>query len=183
MKTTSLYVDILIIGFMPIVWIVIFAMAFEHDFDWVDFLIYDYKALGLMFLIIVAYVFGLIFDYINAWVIQVFRTKSDGGVSGISVVELLYKSKDIQEFLDNHFSRLRIMRGVVVHSLVIGFAIIVYRYNQSWDFERFWKEGLMIFSGVVIFFLMSLFSYKRRHKVYLNYLSEAKRLLIENEIR
>jgi hypothetical protein len=178
MRTTSLYVDILIIGIISSTWILALFVAFGLDYSKLLTLLESHALMAIILFTVLSYVLGLIFDYINASIFEYFKSKQEKErLKGISTIQILHHSPEIHGFLDNHYSRLRIMRAVILHSPMLGLISIALLLGSDRDSCAKFVVGFLIVAFTGLFIFISLHSYKLRNRVYINYLAEAKRCM------
>ncbi len=180
MGTTLLIVEILIIGFQVLFWIILlFLDFFGFKFN-VLYLIKENIGLSLILLTIMGYSLGIIFDSFIAWIFN--RLKLDKHLfetkDGLNVINILHKNPEIHKFLDSQFSRYRLVRATLFNlpiiTIVLTISILIFYYNEK-------VNTTLLGSFVLIFgILLTLITYKAwkaRLDQYKKYVFKAYELL------
>lgn len=90
MRTTTLFVDILIIGMLSFIWIMGVLFAFFLPANSFFTLLEKYTIVSAAALISIVYVLGILFDYTNAWVFEGFKSqKEKTELERISVIKII----------------------------------------------------------------------------------------------
>ena len=163
MATTHLFVELLVIGFGALAWIVLlFAAVFGYDISAIkDQLL----PLGALFPILsLAYVFGILTDRVADWIFDwlwedtqyskiygdEFKTDSYFEDRRTLVVE----SPELWQFIEYGRSRLRICRGWALNSLLLLLALVVYAaLGKGAAVLRGWP---LVFMGLALILLAFL---------------------------
>lgn len=151
MTTTHLFVELLVIGFGAIAWLVVLgATVFGYD---LDHSLLSWQA--LVPLLSVVYVLGIVIDRVADWLVgpldrrhleQYFKEDKDAYFSGRRM--LVVYGPALWAHLEYGRSRLRICRGWALNSLLLMVTITVYAWvhnppslNPCW---RLWAANLML---------------------------------------
>jgi hypothetical protein len=144
-----------------------------------EYLFNNFSVIAGLFLLVLSYILGVIMDYINASIFECFKSQKEKDFykKHVSVIWILHNYPDIQKFLDMHYSRLRITRAVIVNTPAISLALFcsVLNHSHAGDISIGHTSFLIFISGL-IFFFVSIVSYKKRMKTYFKYISQTLRL-------
>jgi hypothetical protein len=178
MNTTALLVDILVVGFQVLIWILGFTFSFFIPPHVVKQLV-SYSPGGTLFVvIIISYILGIIFDYIIAICFYRFKTKKERDVyKDVSIVKIIASDKEVHKLLNNQYERLRISRGTLFNLPLITLSICccIYNINLGLKMSTFYSIVATILIGT-LFTILAFISWKRRNKVYLEYIIQTKNL-------
>lgn len=178
MKTTALFVDILIIGLLAFLWIAGLSFCFFISTDWILEILSKYEIIGTLLIFSLIYVLGIMFDYTNAWIFTFFKSSDDKEIlKDVSVIKILHDNPEVQKFLDNHYSRLRIARATIISiPLIFGTASCLLFKNPEISSLPNCTSQITLWLIMVIAFVLSIHSYRLRNKTYRNYLKETLKL-------
>lgn len=181
MNTTNLLVDILIVGIQVLTWIL--GLVFTFVIDPTKFTLKYESPLMILLLISIAYILGVVFDYIIAIAFGKFKSKEEIEVyKNISTIEMSEKIPTAHKYLENQYARLRIARSTLINIPVITLTSVIFILVNKFE-NLFLPYGLISISIVgVTLTILSYFSWKKRNSTYINYLIQAKKLIKSNEV-
>lgn len=114
------------------------------------------------------------FDYTNAWIFGLAEKKD---LKDVSVIKILHDNPEIQKFLDNHYSRLRIARATIISiPLLFGTASCWLFKNPEISSLPICASQIALWIIMAIAFVLAIHSYRLRNKTYRNYLKETMKL-------
>lgn len=178
MKTTALFVDILIIGLLAFLWIAGLSFCFFISPDWVLKMLGKYEIISALLMFSLVYVLGIMFDYINAWIFEYFKsTDEKEELKDVSVIKILHENPEVQKFLDNHYSRLRIAKATIINIPLIYLTISCWlvKSPEISSLPNSASQIILLFV-MALAFLLSMDSYRLRNKTYRNYLKQTLKL-------
>ncbi len=182
MKTAELFVDITIVGFLAFLWICGFLFSFVFDLSFLINLITSSSATLLALLLLLIYSLGIIFDYINAAIFSICKTKKEKELyKGFSIVKVITQNDKIYSIVEIYYGRIRILRSIIISIPLItwSFSCLVY-YNMTKIQISIGLTLLIIILSGTIFFVLSIISYIKRNKDYKNYIEELKATYIND---
>ena len=153
MTTTHLFVELLVIGFGTLAWVVILAAAI-FGYDDLSALKEPLLSLGALFpSLSLAYVFGILTDRVADWLFdELWGNHHLTDVYGIDNKnqffehrrELVVEGPELWQFIEYGRSRLRICRGWALNSAVL--LVVVLMYAITTQSLTFWQaEGTVSF--------------------------------------
>jgi hypothetical protein len=175
MRTTALYVDILIIGILTLIWVCLFLCGNNSFAETLGSFFNRFSIVAGLFFLVLSYVLGIIMDYVNATLFQLFKSKEDKEFykNHVSVIRILHKYPDVQKFLDMHYSRLRILRAVIVNTPFIMASVLFWILTRAENSELDYCHTIFFGSLIGIGFLgLAIFSYMKRLTTYNRYLEQ-----------
>ena len=126
MQTTSIYIELVIIGAEVCTWVfTIFALIDDRV---VSLLKNGLSSIPMAIILLgLCYVVGVVFDRIADWIFKKYEVKIRDSIKIPEhiVTSHLFLLKD-KEYLDSHVSRKRIIRGTAINVLPISIALAVY---------------------------------------------------------
>ncbi len=179
MNTTTLLVDILIIGIQVLVWKSVFLFSFLFSVKDLISLSEKTPTVFILIIITISYTLGIVFDYIIANFFSKFKSKEEKEIhrTGITI-NILNFDKEIHKFLDSQYARLRIARATVFNLPLITISICTYILSNNKQIDT--KVCTALFFVLLIGFILTIFSYygwKSRNKVYWGYIKNTLSLL------
>jgi hypothetical protein len=182
MSTTSLFVEILIVGIEAFIWLGLLA-----DIGWdlspcVKILKEwkEYSALITMFLIALAYVLGIFIDRVADSFYKIFRysNKEPPAVPvGKMRLRIMKDSEGMAKFLDYQRSRLRIARATVLNlflTILVGSIWIVRHYHWTESFT-FLLLGTLIVG--IIALILAVIATRRIDEAQIKRLTDAYEII------
>ena len=183
MSTTSLFVEILIIGIEALVWLGLFLSLVWNPGPYLDIFKHykDYAALFTTLLLALAYVIGIIIDRLADSFYKILRYHSDAPLPapvGKMRLLIMHGSEGMAKFLDYQRSRLRIARATVFNLLLTLIVIVIWliHYNVSDAFVF----ALVIGVGLAAF-VLSISAARWIEKAQLERLVEAYSIITESK--
>lgn len=184
MNTTALLVDILIIGIQVLIWLSGLVYSFVLNPKDSVVVLEKFTWLSILLILTTAYTMGIIFDYIIPWVLKGIESKIDKKHNKeethkkFNVIDILNSNPETHEYLDNHFSRLRIARATLFNLPLITISLIVLMFAPKFCFST----ELLIKSIVILLLgtILTLTAYKSwvyRKIVYRKYINRAYDLI------
>lgn len=176
MNTTALLVDILIVGVQALVWIAGLLFTFFINPNSVIQLLNNYPTSFLFIAIVIAYTLGIVFEYLSAIVFGWFKSKEEKELfSDVKIVKIVAYDREIHNFLDNQYGRLRIARGTIfnIPFLIIAACFFVSKFNIGFRFGVFETVVFIVTFGIV-FMIFAIISWRRRNGDYMNYIKHVK---------
>jgi hypothetical protein len=192
MGTTSLIVEIVIIGFQVLLWI-FFIVASGWGYNWIKLsALKEWSAAVGVALIAVSYTLGLIFDSLVGALFAPWQYKtvkeeraffSERGqglpVSPAEMVAyIMATNKDAAEFLQRLFNQSRLLRATSANLLLIGisgFVFVVKRVAFSWSLLL----GMLIGSASIA--AMAIVTWIKTLRGYYYYLNESYRTQLKKD--
>lgn len=155
MTTTHLFVELLVIGFGALLWVILFAAALL-GFDLKPFLgnITTVGALGPA--LSVAYVLGILVDRVADWSFDwIDKRQRKDYFSDIEVYfnarrTMLVKGKELWAHLEYGRSRMRICRGWTINALALVLTLDIYIFTQAP--KSLGSPGGLILSNIFLLF-------------------------------
>lgn len=178
MNTTSLLVDILIIGIQVLLWICGFLFSYVIPIDLTTSIYQNYAPIAITVLISVSYALGIVFDYIISDFFDLFITRKEKASRKEKVLNIINHSTEIHKFLDNQYARLRIVRGTAFNLPLIAISLSCLIISNDIVFVHpHCITILIILSLGAIGTLLSIWSWKRRKEVYLRFVEDTMNLI------
>jgi len=184
MGTTSIIVELVIIGFQGIIWLSLVIGVF-FGYDWIDFSkAKDWVTILSIAAIAVSYTLGLIFNSVAAtlfgpWRLWVYRmilpdfestTKEFWNIYSTIMLE----SPDIHKHLERIFNEIRLLRATVINLCLIAIFTIIYvvmRTDIGWQIIVF----IIVFSFFLIF--LAIWAWKRAMRRYYKIMTYTYKIL------
>ena len=141
MGTTSLYVEIVIIGLETMMWIISFFI-YLTDIKYISLIENIVEKLpAAIFILGMRYVLGLIIDRVADWLFDNIENKirkSSGLMAASSI--LIWKKSDQEEYFKFTRSKIRILRASSINMplLMLSLALNIFRYYG-------WRTSLFVF--------------------------------------
>jgi hypothetical protein len=179
MRTTSLLVDLLIIGLLPFIWVSCLLFAFIFPVSALNDICSEISILSSFLVIAIIYVIGNIVDYTNAYLFSLWPLKIEKKLSKkISVIRILARNPELHRYLDSHYSRLRITKAAILNIIPIsvGISILIYQGKipvLNTDCISIYIFTLNLISMAILW--LSICSYKKRMITYWKYLHHAQK--------
>ncbi len=179
MNTTSVLVDILIIGIQVLTWFCLLVFSFVLKTDILDF----EKTPFLIFVIIaMAYTLGVVFDYIFAPIFECFKGVDEKNTyKNVSVIKIIHKHEEIHNYLDSQYARLRIARATVINLPLITIFLCLFIWRNNFNYYIYDYAILYILLIGITLTIFSVFSWRRRNKNYIKYINEILQIIQENK--
>lgn len=185
MATTSLIIEILIVGLEALIWLgLLVGIVWDH-IPYLEILQgwKDYSALITMLLIALAYVIGIFIDRMADSFYKIFRYSSKKPLAarvGKMRLRIMKDSEGMAKFLDYQRSRLRIARATVFNLLVtilVGFIWVGKLYRKAESIE-----GVLVGVGIGIFaFILAIMATRRIDKAQIESLTAAYEIYEEDK--
>src|SRR5258705_8284059 len=155
MKTTELFIDILIIGFFSLIWICCFVFAFLiSPVQAKSFLLHS-PEVAILLIFIISYSLGILFDYINSGIFWLFKSKEERELyKNMSITKVLAKNEKIDDLIEMYYGRLRILRGLIASLPLIIVSLSLFILKENIDGLKLTKCSTIwavILSGTVLF--------------------------------
>lgn len=150
MTTTSLFVEILVIGIQSTIWIFLLAICSINEMYYQNILITIEKYSMFMFLIYVAisYTIGIVFDRLSDALFTALKPliydfpnkllmkipwvhKTITKANQDKKIPILLKSQKVVEFLEYIRSRLRIIRASLLNTILFFISFMIYLGNKE----------------------------------------------------
>jgi amino acid permease len=183
MSTTSLFVEILVVGIQTLVWLVLLIHAQWDLKPFLDMLkeYKEYAALITTLLLALAYVLGIFIDRIADSLCRWLRYSSDQLLPesvGKIRLRIMKESEGMAKFLDYQRSRLRIARATVFNMFVVIVLISIWMF-----WHRSADPGLMIsvIGGGVVTFAIAVAAMRSIDKAQMDRLIDAYRIITEKK--
>lgn len=183
MKTAELFVDITIVGFLALLWICGFLFSFVFDNSILMSVLKNASSVLVVIILIVIYSLGIIFDYINAAIFSLFKSKEEKELyKDFSVTRIVILNDKLYPVIENYYSRIRILRSIIISIPLITCSFSCFLYNNLISLRISLSEAIwiLVISGAALF-VISLISYNRRNTDYKKYISEVKRKYLNPE--
>lgn len=131
MSTTTLFVEILIVGLLALVWLVLLIGSIWHLKCAIEFLksMSDYAAFFIALIFGSAYIMGIFVDRVSDSLYKRFQYSdncSNDRSFGEKRLRILNEGEGMAKFLDYQRSRLRIARATIFNLLLIIIAGLIY---------------------------------------------------------
>ena len=156
MSTTSLFVEILIIGLQALVWVGLLICA-KWNFSTIVEILEDYKefsALFTTFLLSIAYVLGIFIDRLADNFYKIFRYSGRTNNLDLKVGEMrlhiMHNSEGIAKFLEYQRHRLRIARATVLNLLITSIAGIICYLRHSTSIKAFIVILIIVLAIIIL---------------------------------
>lgn len=168
METTSLYVELIIIGLETVMWMASFSIYFT-DIKYISVIKEMIEKLpASIFLLGIMYILGMIFDRASDFIFKKVenRIRHNSGLKAKSSI-LICKSSDQEEYFKFTRSKIRILRSssINVPLLVVSIALNILKYYQT--------ENMFLIFVVVTGCVFSFFSWKGYKIVLENFYTKA----------
>ena len=136
MSTTTLFVEILIIGFEALAWLGLFIIVLWEPNFLVEIIKKNsnYSTLFTILLVALAYVLGIIIDRVADSFYKIFRYSHDESPPvkfGEMRLRVLHESEGMAKFIDYQRSRLRIARATFLNMVILVFAIVIWLIHSK----------------------------------------------------
>jgi len=180
MKTSELFVDITIVGFLAFCWIGGFVFSYVFDPLIAIKILKSSSATIILILLLIIYSLGVIFDYINAAIFSFFKSKKEKTLyENFSVVKILSKNDKLYPFIENYYGRIRILRSIIISTPLLTWSscCISYFNHQGLMISVNWLILILIICGTALFAL-SIISYNKRNHDYQKYIADLKQLYL-----
>jgi len=183
MSTTSLFVEILIIGLEAFVWLALILGTLWKPGPFFDILkqYKEYAALMTMLLLALAYVLGIIIDRLADSFYKLFRYASDKPLPAPVAkmrLRIMHDSEGMAKFLDYQRSRLRIARATVFNLLVTIVATSIWLIHSN--IADALVLGSVIGIGLIVL-VLSISAVRRIDEAQLKRLVEAYGIITEHK--
>jgi hypothetical protein len=187
MATTSLFVEILIVGLEALVWIGLLAGTIWDLGACIKILKGwgDYSALITTLLLALAYVLGILIDRAADSFYKIFGYKPDNPPASVGKMRMriMNSSEGIARFLDYQRSRLRIARATVFNVLV---TILVGSY---WMFRCYLTPessnnalgGILMIGVGIIVLVLTVMATRRIEEAHIKRLTDAYEIVTEKK--
>jgi len=184
MSTTSIFVEILIVGIEALIWIGLLLCTKWNLCRGLEILTEykEYSALITTFLLALAYVIGIFIDRVADSFYRIFRYSYDKPLPetvGKMRLRIMHDSEGMAKFLDYQRSRLRIARATVFNlflTILVGSYWLVQHPNSN----DMYVVRLMIVIGVFAL-VISLIAARRIDKAQMSRLNEAYEIVTETK--
>lgn len=179
MNTTSLLVDILIIGIQVLLWISTFTVSFLNMTKGIISFAEKCPSIFIILIILTSYTLGIVFDYIIANFFDIFKSKLEKKTykKGL-VIRILSYDKELHKFLDSQYARLRIARATVFNLPLITISICTYILLNNIKIENSTCLAVfLVFTFGIILTAFAFFGWIKRNKVYWGYIEETVKLI------
>lgn len=180
MKTTDLFFDIVIIGFLTFLWISGFAFSYVISPSLAKPFLFSSSVSSLIIILITSYCLGIIFDYINSTIFSWFKSKDEKKLyEDMSVVKILAKNEKIYSLIENYYGKMRVLRSIVISIPLItwSFSCFIYLNVTNFKISPFSAVMVTIICGSILF-VLSIISYRKRNIDYRKYIADLKQLYL-----
>lgn len=176
MGTTSLYVELIIVGLETIMWISSFSV-FLTDIKYISVIKELIEKLpASIFLLGIMYILGLIFDRVSDLIFRKMENqiRSNSGLEAKSSI-LIWKASKQEEYFSFTRSKIRILRASTINIplLVASIALNVFKYYQS-------KHMFLAFI-LIVGCALSYFTFVGYKQSIINFYNKAK--ILEEELK
>lgn len=188
MSTTSLFVEILIVGLEALIWLGLLvntgwdlSLCVEILKGWKE-----YSALITTLLLALAYVLGIFVDRVADSFYKIFRYSSKEPLAvpvGKMRLRIMKDSEGMAKFLDYQRSRLRIARATVFNlfvTILVGSIWIVREYQKTESIEVVLVWILMIGVGIIAL-ILAVIATRRIDKAQIERLIDAYEIIKEDK--
>lgn len=184
MGTTSLMVEILIIGFQVIIWFSLILLNVLGIKSEIFVLIEENQGISLILATVIIYIIGLIFDSLISKTFSLLKQDHPlyHSTNKKNVIDILCKFPEIHKFLDNLYGRYRIVRATLFNIPLITINGCITIFLSRERIENYILILLFIFFLGVTLTLLTYIAWKARKKSYGGYLERAYELVNENKI-
>lgn len=169
METTSLYVELIVIGLETITWIASFSIYFT-DIKYISVIKEIVEKLpASIFLLGIMYIVGLIFDRVSDLIFRKKedRIRKDSGLKAKSSI-LIWKASDQEEYFKFTRSKIRILRSSSINVPLLLISIIL-------NIRKYYQSGSMFLIFVVVTgCVFSYFSWVGYKKTLENFYTKAR---------
>lgn len=177
MNTTSILVDILIVGIQVMIWILGFFFSFiSNPTQFINGFEKSPTLYSLIF-IVFAYTIGIMFEHlITKFFVLFLKSEEEKTLyDKNSIIEILGSDIEIHKFLDNHYERLRIARGTLFNLPFITISACCFICTNNVTIKISSCTALIIIITVgILFTLLAFISWKSRNDKYLKYIKETE---------
>ncbi len=180
MKTTELFVDIFIIGFLSLLWISGFIFSFVFEPTFIIKFLFESSGNALFVILVISYSLGIIFDYINSGIFSFFKSKEENELyADMSLVKVIAQNDKLYPLIENYYGRVRILRSIIISiPLLAGSSCcILYFYGASLKNSLSFTICFIIIFGLILW-IVAMYSYSRRNKDYKKYVMDMKELYL-----
>ena len=167
MNTTTLIVELVIIGLQAMIWLAIIVVLVSGS-QWVSLdEIAKLSTLLSVIMIVVAYTLGIVFDAFTAWVEDtLFPSNESGDIKRNRKIlrqRLRLKNRELSKDLDNEQYLLRLLRSTTFNLLLISIfgSVYVFKVISLNIITRYTYFSILI--GIAT---MSIYSWWRRRKCF-----------------
>ncbi len=176
MNTTNLLVDILIIGIQVLTWVSGIVFSFVVDPKKINIQFDNIIFIGLI--ISVAYILGIMFDYLIAILFKEFRSDYEKAIyERTSTIKIIEKTPSAHEYLENQFARLRISKSTVVNLPLITISTLIFINKNNFEEMLFPYANFIILILGIIFSILAFYSWRQRNNIYLKYILQVNQLI------
>jgi hypothetical protein len=183
MSTTSLFVEILVVGIQTLVWLVLLIHARWDVKLFLDMLkeYKDYAALITTLLLAFAYVIGIFVDRIADSFCRWLRYSGDHSLPesvGKARLRIMKESEGMAKFLDYQRSRLRIARATVFNIFIM---IIMVSISMFWHPSVGPGLTILVIGGGVVTFGIAVVAMRSIDKAQMDRLTDAYEIVTEKK--
>jgi hypothetical protein len=181
MKTTELFVDITLVGFLSLIWICGFLFSFVFDPKIIKIIFLEASPSSVVLILLIVYSLGIIFDYLNALIFSFFKTEEEKKLyKDFSIAKVVVQNDKVYPFVENYYGRLRIMRSIIISIPLITWSLSCFVYCQVSKIKSSLSLVLLlIILFGLLFFILCIFSYKSRNKDYKKYIADLKSIYLK----
>lgn len=178
MKTSELLVDIFIVGFLPLLWILGFTTSFIIEPKIIKSFLPHSSELIILIILSSSYCLGIIFDYINPAIFNKFKsTKEIEFYKTVSIIKIIHTDENVYKYIYNRYSRLKILRSIIINIPFLGIFISTFiYYNVATLKMHLCCTILLIILTSIIAFIISVISYKKNNAEYIDQVKVAMNL-------
>ena len=196
MDTTTLLVEIVIIGFQVLVWISLIVLTF-FGHNWIDFsTLKDWSTEIALGLIAASYTFGIIFDNLTAsffspWSYRTLedvrhqshflRGRNDEAFSTSPFLmrsHIMATNSDLSDNLEKNFNQSRLLRATSINLLLIGITSFIWILKQA-GFS--WTLFIVLLLSVFVLVVLAIWTWARTLRAYYSQLFETYNVLMQLE--
>lgn len=180
MKTTDLFVDIVIVGFLAFLWISGLTFSYVLNPSIAKNFLFHSSENALLIILVASYSLGIIFDYINSGIFSFFKGKKEKELyKDVSIVKILAKNEKLYSLIENYYGRIRVLRSIIISIplLTWSFSCFIYFNVPLLKTSMHSTIRTIVICGSVLF-ILSIISYIRRNKDYKKYITDLKELYL-----
>ena len=188
MTTTSLVIEIVIIGFQALIWILLIVFTL-FDYSWINpTKLKDWSTLLSLGVICISYTLGIIFDHFTSSLFAPLEysnrrnrwwTNEDPKASPAQMrAYIIATNSNVSEYIGKGINRIRLVRGTALNLILISISSLVFLFAR---FGLLWKQALVIVILSFLLIILTIFTlirFMRSHNFYLeilyNTLTESK---------
>lgn len=166
MSTTSLFVELVVIGVGALAWVVLLVLS-VFGWNWVP-TERVFSSVALVPLLSLIYVFGIVTDRIadalfENWWTEDIRKKSFPDVEDYYMAQrlILTRSERFSKLLEYGRSRLRICRGWALNSMLIAIALNIFIWSRLGNSSLTFSLSLFGTVTCLLFAIASWFTWKK----------------------